>query len=172
MNEFKALMYLLSRRGDAVGVDEDTLMDDLGIRGGDGGARLHALMDAFASYVSELGLKVEQNPLDGKWFLVHDDELASLAPLNPFPGRTRLASTLVAVLIASACQEDTPTIDDIKKVRNKKDITKDLKELEELGLLNTEGDRVLFTEKVGYYIDMLEFTKRLAAYLDRKENEG
>jgi len=90
----------------------------------------------------------------------------SLLSVNPFQGRTRLASTLVAVLIATTCDDEGATIEHIRRIRKIKDVGPDLKELEALGLVKVKGNKVALTERVGYYIDVAQFMRQFTDHVN------
>ena len=161
------MTYLLSRRGDDIGADEATMMKRLGLKGDEGLHQFYSLLDSYSNRIEIFGLKVERNPLNGYWFLTHSDELDELAGVNPFPGRSRIAMTFVSILIAATCAETAPSIEEIKKIRKKKDITRDLKDLEELGLVEIKKGVVKLTDKVGFYIDMTAFFEKFKQFLEK-----
>jgi hypothetical protein len=167
MNEFQILSYLLSRRGDTIGADESTIMQKLGLKGDEGLQQLYSLLDSYSNRIEIFGLKVERNPLNGYWFLTYSDELGEFATVNPFSGRTRIAMTFISILIAATCNDTAPSIEEIKKIRKKKDITRDLKDLEELGLIEMEKGLIHLTEKVGFFIDVTGFLEKFKQFLEK-----
>lgn len=143
------------------------MMKKLGLKGDEGLHQLYALLDSYSNKIEIFGLKVERNPLNGYWFLTYLDELGELTTVNPFSGRTRIAMTFISILIAAICNDTTPSMEEIKKIRKKKDITRDLKDLEELGLIEIEKGLVRLTEKVGFYIDVIKFLEKFKQYLEK-----
>ncbi len=168
MNEFNVITLMLSKRGDELGATDEMLLAQLGYEGKDSLGDLYRLLDAYAKHIEIMGLRVEQNPLNGRWFLSHSEEITNAARINPFQGRSRLASTLIAILIATASERETATVSSIKKIRNVKDISPDLKDLEGMGLITIAGETILLTEKVGYYVDLSNFMKNFNDYLKEK----
>src|SRR5512137_1251000 len=140
MNEFKVISFLLARRGDVIGATDEELVAALGLQGKGGTDELYRLLQAYSSNIEIFGFKVERNALDGHWFLACTGDVASQARINPFQGRIRLASTLVAVLIATTCDDEGATIEQIRRIRKIKDVAADLKELEALGLVKVKGN--------------------------------
>jgi len=170
MNEFKAISYLLSRRGDSIGATDEALIEALGLKddGGDSRQQLYQLLETYASEIALFGFKVEKNPLDGHWFLSCTNDITENARMNPFQGRTRLASTLVAIMISMTCDDDEVTVERVKKIRNVKEITQDLKELEGMGLIHVHENKIEVLERIGYFIDLGDFMKRFSEYLNEK----
>ncbi|HME51192.1 MAG TPA: hypothetical protein VKM55_03165 [Candidatus Lokiarchaeia archaeon] len=168
MNEFKVISYILARRGDEIGATDDAMIEALGLKGKDSRQQLYRLLESYASKMALFGFKVEKNPLDGHWFLSCTNDISENSRMNPFQGRTRLASTLVAILISMTCDDGEVTVDRVKKIRNVKDITQDLKELEAMGLLRVHGNKIIVLERVGYFIDLADFMKRFNDYLNEK----
>jgi hypothetical protein len=166
VNEFKAISFLLARRGDVIGATDDELVAALGLKGKGDSEQLYRLLQAYSSSIEIFGFKVERNALDGHWFLACTGDVAGQASINPFQGRTRLASTLVAVLIAATCDDEGVTIEQIRRIRKIKDVAQDLKELEALGLVKVKGDRVALTERVGYYIDVAQFMRQFTDHVN------
>jgi hypothetical protein len=149
-----------------IGATDDELVAALGLQGKGGIEKLYQLMQAYASSIELFGLKVERNALDGHWFLACTGDVASQARINPFQGRTRLASTLVAVLIATTCDDEGATVEQIRRLRKIKDVTADLKELESLGLVKVKGNKVVLTERVGYYVDVARFMREFTDHVN------
>jgi len=168
MNEFKAISYLLSRRGDAIGASDESLIETLGLSGDDSHQQLYRLLETYASEIALFGFKVEKNPLDGHWFLSCTNDINEATRMNPFQGRSRLASTLIAILISMTCDDDEVTVERVKQLRNVKDVMQDLKELEAIGLIHVHGTKIEVAERIGYYIDLGDFMKRFNEYLNEK----
>jgi hypothetical protein len=168
MNEFKVISFLLSRRGETIGATDEALIEALGLAGEASHQRLYALLETYANEIALFGFKVEKNLLDGHWFLSCSSDITEQARMNPFQGRNRLASTLVAILISITCNDDEVTVDRVKKLRNVKEVSQDLKDLEAQGLIHVQGNKIAVTERVGYYIDLGEFMKRFTDYLNEK----
>jgi hypothetical protein len=166
MNEFKAISFLLARRGDVIGATEEELVAALGLKGKGDSVQLYRLLQAYSSSIEIFGFKVERNALDGHWFLACTGDVAGQVRINPFQGRTRLASTLVAVLIAVTYDDEGATIEQIRRLRKVKDVAPDLKELESLGLVKLKGNKIALTERVGYYIDVAQFVRQFADHVN------
>ena len=166
MNEFKAISFLLARRGDVIGATDEELVAVLGLKGKGDSEQLYRLLQAYSSSIEIFGFKVERNALDGHWFLACTGDVAGQTSINPFQGRTRLASTLVAVLIAVTCDDEGATIEQIRRIRKIKDVAQDLKELEALGLVKVKGNKVALTERVGYYIDVAQFMRQFTDHVN------
>ena len=168
MNEFKVISFLLARRGDVIGATDEELVAALGLQGKGDTPQLYRLLQAYSSSIEIFGFKVERNTLDGHWFLACTGDVASQVSINPFQGRTRLASTLVAVLIATTCDDEGATIEQIRRIRKIKDVGPDLKELEALGLVKVKGNKVALAERVGYYIDVAQFMRQFTGHVNDK----
>lgn len=114
-----------------------------------------------------LGLTVKRNPLDGSWFLSHDEAISSATKVNPFKGRTRVGMTLLAVLLATILEGGAPSRDQVASIRKKKDISRDLKDLEAEGLVRIEGELVHVEPKVGCHVDLESFLVRLKDLIEK-----
>lgn len=168
MNEFKVISYFLSRRGDEIGATDDTMIEALGLKGEESHQQLYRLLETYSSKIALFGFKIEKNSLDGHWFLSCTNDISENSRMNPFQGRTRLASTLIAILISMICDDNEVTINQVKKIRNVKDITQDLKDLETMGLVHVHGYKIVVLDRVGYFIDLADFIKRFNDYLNEK----
>ncbi|MEX2680529.1 MAG: hypothetical protein Q6373_002945 [Candidatus Sigynarchaeota archaeon] len=166
MNDFKVISFLLARRGDVIGATDEELIAALGLQGKGAPEQLYRILQAYSNSIEIFGFKVERNVLDGHWFLACTGDVAGQARINPFQGRTRLASTLVAVLIATTCDEGGATVEQVRRIRKIKDVAPDLKELEALGLVKVKGDKISLTERVGYYIDMAQFMRQFTDHVN------
>nr|MDO8115631.1 hypothetical protein [Candidatus Sigynarchaeota archaeon] len=168
MNEFSVITVMLSKRGDEIGATDEMLLKQLGYEGEEALGDLYRLLDAYAKHVEVIGLRVEQNPLNGYWFLSQSEDTTGAARINPFQGRSRLASTLIAILIATASNKNEATISSVKKIRNVKDISIDLKDLENMGLIKLKGEIVNITDKIGFYVNLPDFIKDFNQFLKEK----
>ncbi len=166
MNEFKVISFLLARRGEAIGATDEELVAALGLKGKGDSEQLYRLLQSYSSSIEIFGFKVERNALDGHWFLACTGDVTSQTSINPFQGRSRLASTLVAVLIAVTCDDEGATVEQIRRIRKIKDVAQDLKELEGLGLVRVTGNKVVLTDRVGYYIDVAQFMRQFSDHVN------
>ncbi len=166
MNEFKVVSFMLARRGDAIGATDEELVAALGLQGKGDAEQLYRILQAYSNSIGIFGFKVERNVLDGHWFLTCTGDVAGQARINPFQGRTRLASSLVAVLIATTCDDEGATVEQVRRIRKVKDVAPDLKELEALGLIKVRGNKVSLTERVGYYIDLAQFMRQFTDHVN------
>ncbi|MHA1370610.1 MAG: hypothetical protein ACTSWN_14020 [Promethearchaeota archaeon] len=174
MNEFQILTYMLSKKGREVGADDHEIMKKLGMDEDKDFQALHQLLKSYSEYISVIGLKVQQNPLNNKWFLTYSDNIDKMIKINPFQGRTRIATTLVAILIAIMCQDENEkiiTIEQIRRIRKKQNIERDLKDLEELGLIEINKNKITITDNVGFYIDIPEFIIKIKETIDENREE-
>lgn len=155
MNEFSALMYLLTREGDSErGASEDELLKVLHLPERIGKAELQKKLMNFDSYVQTLGLRVRNNLLDGHWFVTFSDEVTNLTAINPFANNPRLAATLLATIICAFKFGNQIPSDAIQEVRQKKSVQRDLNDLEKLYYLEIAGDIVSLTPLIGYQLDL------------------
>ncbi|MHA1749785.1 MAG: hypothetical protein ACTSYF_14220 [Promethearchaeota archaeon] len=159
MNEFQLITYLLSKKGEQIGVDEESLLKALKLEGAAGAQKLHLMLDEYAKMINVFGLKIQRNPLNNKWFLTYSDSISEQFKINPFIGRTRLASTFLSIVLLTLFNENKVTIDLIQKIRNKKTISDDIEELINLGIIERRNDEILLTDKSGFYINFLKFIK-------------
>jgi hypothetical protein len=158
MNEMSILMHLLSKKRSIyeIGATEEEIIDILNVKNKNKSIYLQNLMKGLSNYLVPLGLHVKFNSLNSHWFISSDNEVTELISANPFEGRPSLAATLLCVLTSCLKNSGSASIQEIRKLRNKKDIMSDLKELEKEGFLSISKTtyQVQLTPLIGYKLDL------------------
>ena len=167
MNEYTILMYLLTRskqeisndKLEIIGASEEELCDYLNFSGKFAKIRLHELMDQFTKSISIFNLQIKQNPFNFRWYITQSSEIQEFFKSNPFSGKPRIAATLCTVLSLCLTNSGQIDINTVQKIRNKKDIRKDLLELEKFNFINIEkkGNQVSINPYLGYFMDIEGF---------------
>ncbi|MHA1192692.1 MAG: hypothetical protein ACTSP9_10400 [Promethearchaeota archaeon] len=166
MNEISILMHLLSRRVSLYefGATEDELLRYLNIKGKNKHVYLKQLIIELSKYIEPLGYHIKFNPLNLYWYLSIDSEIADLLNANPFEGHPSLAATLFCTLACCLKNEGYTQIQEIKKLRKKKTLSEDLKELKKKGylLIDPNKNEIRLTPLIGYQLDLNQLFMNLA----------
>ncbi|MHA1474452.1 MAG: hypothetical protein ACTSRX_07560 [Promethearchaeota archaeon] len=167
MNEYTILMYLLTRtkqgistdKTEIIGASEEELCDHLHFTGKFTKIQLHELMDQFSKSISIFNLQLKQNPFNFRWYITQSSEIGEFFNSNPFSGKPRIAATLCTVLSLCLTNSGKIDINSVQKIRNKKDIRKDLQELEKLNFINMEkkSNQISINPYLGYFMDIEGF---------------
>jgi hypothetical protein len=169
MNEMSVLMHLLSKKRSAhqIGATEEEILDILNVKNKNKSIYLQNLITGLSNYLVPLGLQVKFNSLNSHWYVSSDNELTELISANPFEGRPSLAATLLCVLTSCLKNSGIASIQEIKKLRNKKDIMSDLKELEKEGyiIIRKTTYQVQLTPLIGYKLDLHKLLVNLSLKL-------
>jgi hypothetical protein len=170
MNEMSILMHLLSKKRNVyqIGATEEEILDILNVKNKNKSIYLQNLITGLSSYLVPLGLRVKYNSLNSHWYIGTDSELTELISANPFEGQPSLAATLLCVLTSCLKNSGNASIQEIKKLRNKKEIMSDLKELEKEGYLMVEKTtyQVRLTPLIGYKLDLHKLLINLSLKLE------
>jgi len=173
MNEMSLLMFLLSQKGDKYqkGATLEEIKNKFGWTPKTSSIKFHTLITNLSHYIEPLGLQISYNPLDSHWFITHQNELEEMISANPFENKPRLAATLFVVLTICLQNLGRGKINDVQKLRNKKGIERDLKDLEEFGYLTIDDERVevQLTQIIGYQLDLEKVLMNLSLRI-KKEN--
>jgi hypothetical protein len=83
---------------------------------------------------------------------------------NPFEDKPRLAASLFSVLVSCMVNLGSSSVSEIAKLRKKKGILSDLKELEDRGYINLNKDsgEISLTPLIGYELDINHLLTNLA----------
>ena len=158
MNDLSLLMHLLSMKRDSnlIGASKKELIENLGIKGKNSSVYLQKLIIELSNYLEPIGLQVRYNPLNSYWFITFESEISELLLANPFERRPSLAATLFCVIVYCLKSSGSAEIADIQKIRGKKSIIEDIKELEGLGYLEiiSKSNQVRLTPLIGYKLDI------------------
>jgi hypothetical protein len=160
-------MHLLTRtkqgtsneKLEIIGASEEELCENLNYSGKFAKIQLHELMDQFTKSISIFNLQIKQNPFNFRWYVAQTSEVEEFFKSNPFSGKPRIAATLCTVLSLCLTNSGQIDINTVQKMRNKKDIRRDLQELEKFNFLNIEkkGNQVSINPYLGYFMDIEGF---------------
>ncbi|MFW9876354.1 MAG: hypothetical protein ACFFG0_24935 [Candidatus Thorarchaeota archaeon] len=172
MNEFTILMNLLSTKVDEshIGASKEEILKKLNIHGKNESIYFQNLITNLSSYIEPLGLQIRFNPLSSRWYIAFEILTSDFFSANPFEGKPKLAATLFCTLICCLKNLGNAKIQDIKKVRNKKYIFEDLKELQNMGYLEIDNKlgKVNLTSLIGYQLDLNKLFIKLALKLKQQ----
>lgn len=175
MNEFSILIQLLSRNINKIqkGATEDELTEAMSLGGKNKFIQLQTVLNNLSKYIEPLGLQIKFNPLDFHWFISHDEDLDDLVSANPFEDKPRLAASLFSVLVLALKNLGNAKISEIKKIRKKKGIKRDLKDLEDMGYVQMFENLgyVKLTPLIGYEIDLQKLFNNVSLKLDSQKRK-
>lgn len=158
MNEFSILMHLLTKKNTIqnLGASKKEIIETLNYDNKNKGILFTETIINLANYIKPIGLHIRYNPIDSHWFISHETDISDLLKINPFEGRPKLAATLFCVIICCLKHSGSSKIAEIKKIRDKKDISDDLKELEQMGylIINKEQSKIELTPLIGYQLNL------------------
>ncbi|MHA1913464.1 MAG: hypothetical protein ACW986_09220 [Promethearchaeota archaeon] len=173
MNEFTILMHLLSEKTNIVhiGATKEEILKKLNLYGKNESVYFHNLITHLSSYIEPLGLQIRFNPLSSHWYIAFETAASEFVSANPFESKPRLAATLFCTLICCLKDMGRGKIHDIKEIRKKKYVVKDLKELQEIGYLELDEDlgSVSLTPLIGYQLDLNKLLVKLALKLKEQK---
>lgn len=160
------LIHLLTRKKElsTIGATEREIIDSLNYKGKNENIFLQDMLQNVSKAIEPLGLVLRYNPLNSHWFISHETEISELIEANPFSNKPKLAATLFCVLACCLKSSGTGKIHEINKLRNKKSITDDLKDLAEMGFifLDMDEQQVSLTPLIGYQLDLNKLFTNLA----------
>jgi hypothetical protein len=166
MNEISILMQLLGRRVSLYefGATEDELLRYLNIKGKNKEGYLKKLIIDLSSYIKPLGYHIKFNPLNSYWYLSINSEISDMFKTNPFEGHPSLAATLFCTLTCCLKNRGYTQIQEIIKLRKKKNLSEDLKELSKKGyiLIDYENNEIRLTPLIGYQLDLNQLILNLS----------
>jgi len=167
MNEISILIHLLSRRKSLyqIGATKKEIISYLNLKGKNKSILFLDLITNLSKYIEPLGIQVKFNPLDSHWFISFESRISDLTFANPFEGEPRLAGTLLCILICCLQHSGSTTIQEVKKLRKKKGILDDLKELSKRGYIFLENNKLQLTPLIGYQLDIHKLFTKLALKL-------
>ena len=182
MNEYTILMYLLTRtkqgisndKPEIIGASEEELRDHLHFTGKFAKIQLQELMDQFSKSISIFNLQLKQNPFNFRWYITQSSEIEEFFNSNPFSGKPRIAATLCTVLSLCLTNSGKIDINSVQKIRNKKDIRKDLQELEKFNFINMEkkSNQISINPYLGYFMDIEGFLNFIENEIRKKNSKN
>jgi hypothetical protein len=169
LNEFTILLYLLSRKKSSfdVGASKEEIIKSLSLQGKNEAVHFQNLIVQLSNYLEPLGLQIRFNPLSSNWYIAFEMATSELIYANPFEDKPRLAATLFTALICCLKNEGSTTIGEIGKLRKKKSVLEDLKELRNRGYLELDQNlkQIRLTPLIGYQLDLNKLFIKLALKL-------
>jgi len=173
MNEISILMHLLGRKKDnfTIGATKIEILDKLNLKTKNKNIYFQRIITGLSHYLEPIGLLVKFNPLNDHWYLIYESEISDLISAQPFEGRPSLAATLLCVIICGIKSSGVAKFEDIKKLRKKKDVSQDLKDLAKCGYLtlNKGSSEIMLTPLIGYQLDIYKLFMKIA--LKTKEED-
>ena len=165
MNEISVLMYLLSKRSSQhkIGATREEIMEILNPGKKAEDFLFNDLINKLSNYIEPLGLQINYNSLNSHWYLSVKNEISELFKANPFIEHPSLAATLFSTLTCCLRNRGTTNIQEVRKLRKKKNLMKDLKDLEKQGYLSIDSKtyKINLTPLIGYQIDMEKLYKNI-----------
>jgi len=175
MNEISILMHLLSRKKNLyqIGATKKEILDVLNVKTKNKSIYFQNLITGLSNYLEPLGLQVKFNSLNSHWFINYENDVIELVSTNPFEGKPSLAATLLCTLTCCLKNSGTSSIQEIRKLRSKKDIMDDIKTLEKDGYLAIDKttNQVQLTPLIGYKLDLHKLLVKLSLKLNDEERE-
>jgi hypothetical protein len=166
MNELSILMHLLSRRVNKyrLGATEEEICGLLNISGKYQAGLFNQLLINLSKHIEILGLNIRFNPIDDHWYISYESEISNIVKANPFENKPRLAASLFSIVISCISNFGTTSVSEIAKLRKKKGILSDLRELENQGYINLDRDsgEISLTPLIGYELDFNQLLTNLA----------
>ena len=173
MNEFTILMHLLSKTADRfeMGATKEEIIKKLNLQNKNESVYFQNLIVQLSNYLGPLGLQIRFNPLSSRWYISFEMATSDLVYANPFENKPRLAATLFCVLICCLKNNGIGKIHDIEKLRKKKTVIDDLKELQNRGYIEIDDDlgQVTLTPLIGYQLDLNKLFIKLTLKLTQKQ---
>lgn len=173
MNEFAAIMILLTRSHEGVrGASSEEILKALHWPEKLGRAEMQKKLSEFDSYLHPLGLQVRVNPLNDFWFVSFRQDISEFVAQNPFGGKPRLPATLLATIICMIQFGNQVPISAIREIRKKETVLEDLKQLENLGYIELNGDNVTLTPLIGYQLDLINLFEAINETMMKKGSKS
>ena len=172
MNEIAILMHLLSRRknNDEIGSTEKELFKFLNLTGKYKELYLNELLLNLANYIEPLGLELKYNFLNKHWFITFNPLISNIIKSTPFASKPSLAATLFSIIALCFKNSGKCNLTELSKLRKKKVLTNDIKELEKLGyisFLNKEKTELLLTPRIAYELDLNDLLLKISLKLKK-----
>jgi len=172
MNEFTILVHILSKKTDnfEIGATKEEIIKILNYQGKNESVYIQNLIIHLSNYLEPLGLQIRFNPLSSRWYIAFEMATSDLIYANPFEGKPRLAATLFCVLICCLKNTGIGKIHDIEKLRKKKRVIDDLKELRNRGYIDIDDKlgQVRLTPLIGYQLDLNKLLIKLTLKLNKQ----
>lgn len=173
MNEAEVLIYMLSRKQDEknIGASENELLNALSLTDRNSKFKLLNLLEEINANIFPFGLTVKFNPVNEHWFISFKDNVSTFNESHNSLLSTKLAATLFSILVLNFSNNISATIAEIAKIRNKQNITEDIEELKNQGYLELDGNNVILTPKIFYYLDIDDIAEEIRKFNCNEKNE-
>ena len=169
MNEISILMYMLSRKKSThqIGATKKEILKSLNVKNKNKSVYFQDLLTGLSNYLEPLGLQINFNSLNSHWYIIYENQLTDLISANPFEGRPSLSATLLCILTSCLKNSGYASFQEIRMLRNKKDVKDDIKILEKEGFLEIDKKttNIQLTPLIGYKLDLQKLFVRLALKL-------
>lgn len=176
MNEVSILMHLLSKREDlsCIGATEEQILEALNITYKNKSLHFQTLITELSKIIAPLGIEIRFNPLNAHWFITFEPEVSDIINSNPFGKHPSLGASLFCILACCLKNSGFSTIQEIHKIRKKKTVIDDIKQLEEKGYIeyDKKKNRISLTPLIGYHLDLDKLFLRLSIKLKEKEKNN
>ena len=171
MNEAQLLMYLLSRKKDdsTIGATRDEICAKLGLTDRNADYKFWNLLQGLNKSLFPLGMVLKFNPINSHWYLGFQDKMEFKFGRSKHTLSPRISALLFTILILYVSKSTRITMGKIQELRNKQDISKDVRDLVRLGFITVEEDVVTLTPKVFYYVDVDELIEKIKELKDPNE---
>ncbi len=173
MNDFTILMHLLSKKANEfqIGATKEEIIKTLSINNKNESVFFQNFIIQLSNYIRPLGLQIRFNPLGSRWYIAFEMATSELIFANPFEDKSRLGATLFYILICCLRNMGIGKIHEIEKLRDKKTVFDDLKELRKRGYLEIDNDLglVKMTPLIGYQLDLNKLFIKLALKLRQEK---
>ncbi|MHA2282834.1 MAG: hypothetical protein ACXAC5_18490 [Promethearchaeota archaeon] len=172
MNEFTILVYMLSKKVNKfeIGATQKEIIKKMNFQGKNESVYFQNIIVQLSNYLRPLGLQIRFNPLSSRWYIAFEMATSDLIHANPFEDKPRLAASLFCVLICCLKNSGIGKIHDIEKLRKKKSVVEDLKELRNRGYIEISDDlgQVKLTPLIGYQLDLNKLFIKLVLKLKQQ----
>jgi hypothetical protein len=160
---------MLSRKKSSfeIGATKKEILKSLNVKNKNKSVYFQDLLTGLSKYLEPMGLQINYNALNSHWFITYDSELTELISANPFEGRPSLSASLLCVLTSCLKNSGHTSFQEIRMLRNKKNIKEDIKLLEKEGFLEIDKQtaNIRLTPLIGYKLDMQKLFIKLALKL-------
>ena len=108
-----------------------------------------------------IGVVTKFNPVNSHWYLGFQEKMEHKFGKSTLILSPRIAALLFTILILYVSKSTHITIKKIQEIRNKQDLSKDIRDLEKLGFITFDEDVITVTPKIFYYIDVEELIEKI-----------
>jgi hypothetical protein len=153
-----------------IGATQKEIIKKMNFQGKNESVYFQNIIVQLSNYLRPLGLQIRFNPLSSRWYIAFEMATSDLIHANPFEDKPRLAASLFCVLICCLKNSGIGKIHDIEKLRKKKSVVEDLKELRNRGYIEISDDlgQVKLTPLIGYQLDLNKLFIKLVLKLKQQ----